>query len=224
MRIKKKSVARLASLSALGAGALGVAAGTAQASIVHPGLTPVTVGPEGNSYARVALQGSAGFSVKSGGHAASYRWSVDFWGGSGTRFLKRATRSAFLSVVGSGRKWGSPATSLTGQLVGLAKRTRTGSVSHTWGNPAFSDQYVLFKFQSGGDTLYGWLELSNAMSTGYGPNVTLEDMAYDTSGHQIAAGDTGIPEPSTMALTGLAALALGASGLRRWRAARKPAA
>jgi hypothetical protein len=50
----------------------------------------------------------------------------------------------------------------------------------------------------------------------------LEGWAYDDSGDQIAAGDTGgVPEPSTMALAGLGALALGAAGLRRWRAARK---
>jgi hypothetical protein len=52
------------------------------------------------------------------------------------------------------------------------------------------------------------------------PDVTLIDWAYDTSGAQIPAGDTGTPEPSTLALSGLAALALGAKGLRRWRAAR----
>jgi hypothetical protein len=58
-----------------------------------------------------------------------------------------------------------------------------------------------------------------------GPKVTVEGFALDTSGALIKAGDTGaVPEPSTMALTGLAALALGATGLRRWRAARKPAA
>ena len=39
MRIKKKNVARLASLSALGAGALGVAAGTAHAGIVYTPLS-----------------------------------------------------------------------------------------------------------------------------------------------------------------------------------------
>lgn len=44
MRIKKKNVARLASLSALGAGALGVAAGTAQASIIS-GAPGVVIGP-----------------------------------------------------------------------------------------------------------------------------------------------------------------------------------
>jgi hypothetical protein len=51
-------------------------------------------------------------------------------------------------------------------------------------------------------------------------DVTLVDWAYDTSGAQIFAGDTGTPEPSTFALSGLAALALGAKGLRSWRAAR----
>jgi hypothetical protein len=52
-------------------------------------------------------------------------------------------------------------------------------------------------------------------------SVTLVDYAYDASGAQIPAGDTGVPEPSTLDLTGLAALALGAKGVRAWRAARK---
>jgi hypothetical protein len=56
-----------------------------------------------------------------------------------------------------------------------------------------------------------------------GPNVTLIDWVYNLSGGQIPAGDTGTPEPSTLALSGLAALALGAKGLRSWRAARKAA-
>ena len=47
--------------------------------------------------------------------------------------------------------------------------------------------------------------------------------AYDTSGAQIPAGDMGTPEPSTFALSGLAALALGAKGLRARREARKKA-
>ena len=41
----------------------------------------------------------------------------------------------------------------------------------------------------------------------------------------LAAGDTTVPtpEPATEVTTGLAALALGAEGLRRWRKARKAA-
>jgi hypothetical protein len=52
---------------------------------------------------------------------------------------------------------------------------------------------------------------------GSGPDVYLAAYQYDLP-------DQNTPEPSTMALSGLAALALGATGLRRWRAARKPAA
>ena len=45
MRIKSKNVTRLASLSALGAGALGVAAGTAQAGIIYSNVgLPAVVG------------------------------------------------------------------------------------------------------------------------------------------------------------------------------------
>jgi hypothetical protein len=95
--------------------------------------------------------------------------------------------------------------------------------SHTGTNGNF---YKLFQFNGGSGNLYGWAYFHQMLSDEVGPDVDLYGMAYDDNGATITAGDIGssVPEPSTMALTGLAALALGATGLRRWRAARKPAA
>jgi hypothetical protein len=88
-----------------------------------------------------------------------------------------------------------------------------------------ADQYLLFRFTGGELTkdLYGWVQLSVTIPAKHELEVTLIDWAYDTSGARIPAGDTGTPESSTFALTGLAALALGANGVRSWREARKKA-
>jgi hypothetical protein len=238
MRIKKKSVTRLASLSALGAGALGVAAGTAEASIIYTPLPPgTTVGfPAGGVSKTISLPGGAGFRV--------YRSSSASWSSSTWRVLAQGSSVAFkglaglLSIVGPGKKWNTAAGSVVAS-VNIASRglRRTSTYvpppdggSGYWtttitswakGNN-FANKYALFRFPGSGGNLYGWLELSNVVSPNSGPLVTLEGYAYDDSGAYIPAGDTGgIPEPSTFVLTGLGALVLGAAGLRRWRAARK---
>jgi hypothetical protein len=103
----------------------------------------------------------------------------------------------------------------------------------TFGNTPFNNLYSLFEFTDGSNTLYGWIQLSYTVSGQFGPDaifgpeLTIHDFAYDDSGALIGAGQTvdasQVPEPSTAVSTGLAALALGAVGLRQWRKARQPA-
>jgi hypothetical protein len=91
----------------------------------------------------------------------------------------------------------------------------------------FSLEYSLFKFTipATGQTDYGWVQLSYAVGIkpGTGPDLTITGYAWDDSGALLPAGATSIPEPGTMGLTGLGALALGAVGLRRWRKTRRAA-
>jgi hypothetical protein len=101
-----------------------------------------------------------------------------------------------------------------------------------FGNTAnFTDKYAMFRFVTGASTYdYGWLELSYTVSVAFSspnndPELIVVAWAYDTTANQkITAGEIptvdSTPEPGTLESTGLAALALGAAGLRRWRKAR----
>jgi hypothetical protein len=68
------------------------------------------------------------------------------------------------------------------------------------------------------------LNNNKAFGTGgsNGPDLTVVSWAFDDTGAPIHAGDEGgtVPEPGTLGTTGLAALTLGALGVRRWRNAR----
>jgi hypothetical protein len=256
MRIKKKNVARLASLSALGAGALGIGAGTAEAGIVYTPLNNTVGWASGNASYQWAVPGSDIFALSRG---RTSRQTYTRHKAFSSTLVKRRGYSVKLGGSGmvmfrpgdaaTGQKWSDLGGTVTGMRLGL-RQNIFESVSSGSG-PRFSynsahflgtngDFYKLFEFYSGTNQYYGWLSfyqesggwLSYYQGSG-GPDVTVTGVAYQTDGTQIAAGDEGspqppvgpsVPEPSTMAMTGLAALALGATGLRRWRAARKPAA
>jgi hypothetical protein len=158
-----------------------------------------------------------------------------------------------MSIAGAGQFWGVrnglPTGMVGGRVFGrsyFTTSTRTptyGSWTYypssrpfnfLFGNTPFTDQFALFRFGSDpAHPNYGWVELSYEVtdtsdpSGSNGPNLTILGYGYETTPDlQIAAGEVGgteTPEPSSIELSGLAALALGAEGVRRWRKARKAA-
>jgi hypothetical protein len=246
MRIKKKNVARLASLSALGAGALGVAAGTAEASgviVSSNNPSPIAIVP-GSSNALVIPLLNASASVRVGwqmstfGNDPGYSWQAKAWGagsrGSAVQFLLNASASwlQLLSARPLFTPWTSSASHnqsgkfasgvffrpspwtwvQTGSNPWSGHSTYRGKQATTWGsvNPqgGIPGWYASFQFtDTSGNQEYGWLQLS---ASAYAPQVQLDAWAYTET----------VPEPSSISMAGLAALALGAVGMRRWRKRR----
>jgi hypothetical protein len=232
-KINSANMKRLASLSALG-GALGMTAGPAQAgSILFSGVLDQQIGGSGGlSEYRFPQRGPGGILRLEECYVTCFtdnHWITLYGhnGPHGTAFKMEPAAEPLNAL------WGTvnlPPVD-RGEIEDVSTR------GHAFTEFNATDKYLLFEF-TGGDLkydVYGWASLRVVFGIGE-PEVILVGWAYDLSRAQIPAGDTGIqgslqipasdpatPEPSTFVLTGLAALALGAKGLRAWRAARKSA-
>ena len=101
--------------------------------------------------------------------------------------------------------------------------------SLNFGRPAsstVSNKYLLFKFTDSAEDYYGWIDI-DYINTGtsvanLNQTATVKSYAWQkgTLG-VLPAGVVPVPEPSSLITSGMAALAGGATALRRWRRERK---
>ncbi|HXA51627.1 MAG TPA: PEP-CTERM sorting domain-containing protein [Candidatus Acidoferrum sp.] len=235
----------MASLSALGAGALVFGAGRAEAGIIYSGILDTHVGftsgiPFYASPGIGPLGATFSFTAQSSYHyGVGIRQIIAY----GCGCLELARQGSLLQLFNFGAIWTAGLVPGTAMAVGAriwgTASTGTSSTRHpvqfsnTLGNKPFDHLYSLFQFDDGSNTLYGWIQLSYSVSGQFGPDaifgpeLTIHNYAWDDSGAPLPAGQSldasQIPEPATAVSTGLAALALGAVGLRQWRKTREPA-
>jgi|SRR5580658_2027637 len=239
-KLKRSNTKRLASLSALGAGALGIAAGPAHAGdVVFSGVINTKIGPPPSSVTYTIPgpgPGGAGGVLKTQIYVCSdtcfaLGLAVDIFSkpgkyGTQFRFLAEGGENSYAQGEPQGAVWGTAAGKSTKSAVIIYTYDRLVDTRFT-----ATDRYLLFRFQGGAlkHDIYGWARIQ--IPEPDFAQVVLVDWAYDPSGVHLPAGyhgagkndqeDIGTLEPSTFDATGLPALALGAPGLRRWRAARK---
>lgn len=162
--------------------------------------------------------------VNGSASGSGYVGVVIAWQGTGSGQFRR--RASYLTQVNEAALASFGGTQGTGNASGtFANVNLATSYGFNIGNVAFSgtSKYLLFNFTVGGSTNYGWIEIL-ATTTGVDGSgkslysATIGRWAYDTSGTPITAGQ--ILAPAVPGGSGLAALAIGAAGIRGRRRSR----
>jgi hypothetical protein len=229
------NIKKLASLTAVGAGAMALTSGKAEASpIFYSGVLDRTIGFGANApqaaFKTFTNIGGPSFSFKtavSSNNAPRYARTLLATAGAaaGFGFAMTTARDTRFATFSAGAVWAHNFVGGGGTRTFADRAWGSGS-TRIFGSP-FTDKYLLFQFETNSLLQYGWAEVTlqlvdaDSSAAADGPNLTVVSYAYDSSGTLLPAGDTGAtPEPSSLAESALAALVLGAEGLRRWRKAR----
>jgi hypothetical protein len=171
----------------------------------------------------IASLKSSGFSLVSLVNAGSRTLRFNTVGTNASDVRLRTTGVNSLATPGAyGKKFSQIGAGSVILFVTLEHR----SVNGVGGGETFSQEYYAFSFtdDTSYHTHYGWIY--GTLTGGYSNmNYNLISWAYDTTpNEQITMGQTQVssstPEPSTAALGAMAALILGAAGVRKWNEAK----
>lgn len=187
------------------AAAAGVAAG-AQAAIVWSGIVNINVPSSSSGVYLNVVNGATGASSSLSG------WDLNPWSSSALNFFSSTTsgQTVATGMMGSGTVANNLA---AGTLISGASTftTNVGTQTTTGLNLNSSNNLFGFKFwdETAGAFRYGWVRVSLGATAGGQPRSIVE-YAYENTGAGIQAG--AVPGPA-----GLAALAMGAVGIRSRR-------
>lgn len=169
----------------------------------------------------------ADFHVRLGGFASLVNLDSDGNNGLGVMQNPAGTGDyirnvALAAVVGptltGSYGWGSA--SQTGRTILL----NSGGIGGDTQAFQFGDNFIGFRFDASGTTLYGWARLTLTDNGGKSNSMTIAEWAYEDGGASIEVGQTSAAPSAADEPPALALLALGAGGLAAWRRRRNRAA